>query len=404
MDLSRRQFLGAASSALTLSRVAPPAAVAGTGDDPLGVRADFPVTREGIYLNSAYIAPIPAPVVEAGRAFLEAKSSHPLSVEDMQAKTDTVRRQFASLIGATSDEIGFLFATSEGENVVARALDLKAGDNVVIDELHYLTTFVLYKHLEQTAGIELRIAKHRDGRVHPKDFEPLVDGKTRLVSVAWVSHQNGFRHDLRPLADLAHARGAFLYTDAMQAVGMFPIDVRAAGVDFLTTGTYKWLLAGFGVAPFFVRRELIDRIRPDRMGHFHVEKELAGYRYQLYRSAKKYEYAVLAEGAVYQLGAALAYLERLGVDKIETHTVGLAQQLREGLAERGLRMFTPPENRSSIVTFFVDRNPEAARSIFDEAKIHVSFKEKGAQIRVAPAVFNSAWEIERLLEVAEKLT
>jgi Selenocysteine lyase len=82
------------------------------------------------------------------------------------------------------------------------------------------------------------------------DIEPLVDRRTRLVSVAWVSHQNGFRHDMRPLADLAHRVGAVFYTDAIQAVGMFPIDVKAAGVDALCCGTYKWILGSFGVAPF----------------------------------------------------------------------------------------------------------------------------------------------------------
>src|SRR5690606_20086256 len=100
---------------------------------------------------------------------------------------------------------------------VARGLDLEAGQNVVIDELHYNTTFVLYRELERTRGIELRIVKARDGSVDAEDFARHVDRRTRLVSVAWVSHQNGFRHDMAPLAELAHAHGAFFYTDAVQA-------------------------------------------------------------------------------------------------------------------------------------------------------------------------------------------
>src|SRR6185369_5479870 len=155
---------------------------------------------------------------------------------------------------------------------------LGRGDNVVIDELHYETEFVLYAHLAKTTGVELRVAKAKGGAVTAKELEPLVNRRTKLVSVAWVSHQNGFRHDMRPLADLAHAHGAFFYTDAVQALGMFPADVHAAGVDCLTSGTYKWLLGGFGVAPFFVRRELLERIRVDRMGALHVEHELGEHR------------------------------------------------------------------------------------------------------------------------------
>src|SRR5690606_23337127 len=105
------------------------------------------------------------------------------------------------------------------------------GDNVVIDDLHYDTEFVLYRELERTRGIELRVARSRGGAAGVAEFEPLVDRRTRLVSVAWVSHRNGFRHDMRALADLAHAHGALIYADAIQAVGTLAVDVQAADVD-----------------------------------------------------------------------------------------------------------------------------------------------------------------------------
>jgi selenocysteine lyase/cysteine desulfurase len=101
---------------------------------------------------------------------------------------------------------------------------------------------------------------------------------------------------------------ALFYADAVQALGMFPADVRDAGVDCLTCGTYKWPLGRFGVAPFFIRRELVERIRVDRLGALHVEKELGDHRYEIYRTAKKFEYATLPFAEVYQLGAALTYL------------------------------------------------------------------------------------------------
>lgn len=419
MTLTRRQFLRASLAAGVCagpegpaferaraagSEGAVPARAGGSDDDPLGVRKDFPVTGRGLYLNSAYITPTPTVVAEAGRAFADAKATGPISLGDMQAKADEVRRQFARLVGASAEEIGFLSATSEGENLVAGALGLKPGDNVVLDELHYMTEFVLYKRLQETKGIDLRIAKHRDGAVEARDFEPLVDRKTRLVSVAWVSHQNGFRHDLRPIADLAHAHGAWLYTDAVQAAGMFPMDVRAAGVDAMASGTYKWLLGGFGVAPFYVRRELLDAVEPDRWGALHVEKELGNYRYQIFKSARKFEYATLAFGAVYQLGAGLAYLDTVGVDRIEAHTVALAQQLGRGLVERKLQVLTPAGNRSSIVSFRNPADPQKARKILDDAGVQVSFRENGSQIRVSPALFNNAAEIRRFLEVAERLS
>jgi cysteine desulfurase / selenocysteine lyase len=400
VELNRRQFIEVASGAAALVPLEAQGPTLDQGD-PLGVRRDFPVVRDGVYLNSAYITPVPLPVADAGRTFAERKASKPIPLDEMLKKTDEVRRQFARLVGAEADEIGFLFATSEGENIVASALDLKPGDNVVVDELHYNTTFVLYRHLEETRRITLRIVKHRDGSVASDDFARAVDDRTRLVSVAWVSHQNGFRHDMRPLADLAHAHGAVFYADAVQALGMFPVDVRAAGVDCMTSGTYKWLLGGFGVAPFFIRRELLEKIRVDRLGALHVERELGDHRYEIYRSAKKFEYATLPFAEIYQLGAALSYLERVGVDRIERHTVALARDLREGLAASGFRVFTPPDNHSSIVSVHLDRNQARAREVLDRNGVQVSFREKGSQVRVSPALFNTGDEIRRFLDHAK---
>lgn len=136
---SRRAFLhslGAVAAARTATAAAQPA-------DPLGVRSEFPVAARRTYLNAAYIAPVPRAVAAAGRAFDDAKAESPIALGEMQKHADGVRAAYATLIGAGADEIAFLYATSEGENIVARGLGLAAGDNVVVDELHYNTTFYL---------------------------------------------------------------------------------------------------------------------------------------------------------------------------------------------------------------------------------------------------------------------
>lgn len=405
MPVSRRQFVVSAASiaAGAVSARADQASSRDSSADPLSVSDDFPIVRSRTYLNSAYITPVPNQVVAAGRAFVESKATRPISLGEMLRKTDQVRGQFASAIGAESDEIGFLFATSEGENVVANALDLKAGDNVVLDDLHYETEFVLYRHLQETRGIQLRVAKNRDGAVSIRDFEPLVDGRTRLVSVAWVSHHNGFRHEMRPIADLAHSVGALFYTDGIQAVGMFPMDVKAAGIDVLCCGTYKWLLGGFGVAPFYVRRELLDRIRLDRFGALHVERSLSDGGFQLYRTAKRFDYATLPFAEVYQLGAGLEFLQRVGLDRIEQHTVALAHELRAGLAAQGYRLFTPDGNRSSIVTYYLSRDSATLSSAFERAGIDATVRGAVRQVRVSPALFNTRADTGRFLEVTKSL-
>jgi selenocysteine lyase/cysteine desulfurase len=312
----------------------------------------------------------------------------------LMATNTAVRAQFARIVNATSDEVGLLYSTGDGENVLANGVGLKPGDNVVVDDLHYNTEFVLYRDLEASRGIQLRIVKSRNGAVAAKDFEPHVDNRTRIVSVAWVSHQNGFCHDMRPIADLAHAHGAFFYADAVQAVGMIEIDVRAAGVDALCCGSYKWLMAEFGVAPFFVSKDVIDRIQTDRIGEFSVTRTDPDHRYQLVKTARKFEGTSRAFGAVAQLQASMTHLEKIGIANIEKHTVGLAHQLHEGLVRQG-------HNRSSIVTFDCPKPVDDVRAAFQKRNIVVT--ARNGQIRVAPALFNNAEEIEKCLEVTKLL-
>jgi selenocysteine lyase/cysteine desulfurase len=397
MSMDRRSFVVAAAAA---ARVAAQSK-SDQRRDPLGVRSDFPIVSDHIFLNSAYIAPTPRAVVAASHAYLEGKSARPMQLNALMATNEAVRTQFAKIVKAAPDEIGLLNSTGEGESVIANGIGLTAGDNVVIDDLHYNTEFVLYRALEASRGIELRIVKNRDGAVTAADFEPHIDKRTRIVSVAWVSHLNGFRHDMRPIADLAHAHGALFYADAVQAVGMIDIDVRASGVDALCCGSYKWLMAEFGVAPFFVSRDVVDRIQSDRIGEFSVTRTDPDYHYQLLKNARKFEGTSRAFGAVAQLQASLSYLEKVGIARIEEHTVALAQQLHEGLVKQGHKLFTPPGNRSSIVTFHCSRPPADVRAAFQAARIEVT--ARNGQVRIAPALFNNADEIEKCLEVAKQL-
>jgi len=371
--------------------------------DPLGVRADFRATQLATCLNTPYIGPTPASVEQAAIDFARSEAEEPLNVGTLLAKANEVRRKFAALFGAAPYEVGFLSTTSEGENLVTGAIGLQPGDNVVVDDLHYTTSYVLYRTLEQTKGIELRIVPSVDGRAGVAEFEPFVDNRTRLISVSWTSHQNGYRHPVRELADLAHAHGAYLYVDGVQALGTFPINLRECGADFVASGTYKWLLASFGIAAFFIREEHLDRIPPDRVGTFSVASELGGHRFELHSGARKYEYATLAFGPLYQLDAGLDYLAKTGLDRIEAHTIPLARMMREGIIERGLTPTTPADNGSPIVAFTHDRGPDIAREIFERRKVRVSFRDLGFNVRAGAALFNNSEDIGRFLDAVEEL-
>ncbi len=416
MDLSRRSFLGTTAGAAALAAFGPSVGARGAGQgeqDPLGVRKDFPALQDHTFLNTAYIGLIPQAVVDAGHDWLEARARRTYSVQHMQAKTDEARGLYAAMVGAGEDEIGFLSSTTEGENVVVNSLEFEPGDNVVFDDLVYPSTPVIYDRLKRTRGVELRMVKHTNGALTVDDFSRAVDDRTRLISVAWVSNLNGYRHDMKGLADLAHAHGAYLYADAVQMIGTGPVDARADGVDFFTTGAYKWLMAGFGVAPFYVRREHLDLIQAPNVG-WQVERRLENYEYEHRRTAKKFEYASPAFGEMYGLAAALKYLQGIGLDQIEGQSLALVDQLRAGLTSAGFRIFTPEGTRSPIVSFYIPKEAADARRILETEKVKVSLQNGDrtlayggtgpvTRVRVSLSFFNTAADVQRMLEVAEQL-
>ena len=402
--IPRRKFLKQAAlttGALSLSPTTK--ATTPSGTDPLGVRADFPITGKRIHLNAAYTAAIPRQVVATATSFAEGKSLQPSGVGDMLKDTEKVRKQYARLISADPQEIAFLSSTSEGENIVANAIPWQAGDNVVTDDLHYESGFVIFRHLAQTRGVELRIVKNHGGAVTAADYEQHMDKRTRLVTLSFVSSINGFRHDLKAMATLAHAHNAWLYVDGIQGVGALPLDVKSADIDFMCSGTYKWLLSTYGVAPFYIKKELISKLPLDRFGWKHVSKALPDGNFELSAQANRFEYATLPFGEIAQLGAGLDYLEQIGVDRISNHILLLARRIREGLVVQGKRLFTPLENNSPTVTFYLDSDPVAARAIFSAARMDVTVREKEKQVRVSPALYNNMEEVERFLDITKKL-
>ncbi len=378
----------------------PTARTAATGrdDDPLGVRASFPVTEELAYLNTASVGPLPVPVRDALRVYADEKALYRNPGSRTSAQ-ESARTRFARMFGADEDEIALLYATSDAENIVASALDWRRGDSVVVDELHFVTTFVLYRELERREGVELRIVPSRDGAVSVDDFAARTDPRTRLISVAWVSNRNGFRHDLTDLADLAHSRGAYLYADAIQAFGTFPTNLHAEDVDFACGNGYKWLFADFGCAPFYVRREHLEWLTPDRHGHSQVEEALPGHRYRLAANAGKFEYANAAYGPVTALDAALGFVEKVGLDRIASHTHALADELRRNAGELGMTLFTPSRNPSPIVSFYHGLDPELLSKALADEGVSVTFQEEGQLLRAAVAMFNNRSDVDRLLGV-----
>ncbi len=398
--LDRRRFLIGAAAVAAAPRTATPLAARDGGVFPSSVRAEFPWASAETYLNAAAIHPLSAPAKRAIDGYLAYRLNGPGEgrADFETAKQAELKRRFAQWIGAKPTEIAFVQNTSDGENIVVMGMELpKKGGNVVIDELHFVTSLFMYKSLE-ARGLELRIVKHRDWRIALPDVDRAIDRNTRLVSLALVSNVNGYKHDVKAISELAHARGAYVYADVVQAVGAVPVDVRAMGIDFCATATYKWLMGERGFGYLYVREDLQDTVVPStRYGHRQVTNfDRVGLTWEPLPGAARYETGTFPVIGAVCAHESLQYLERLSLPKIQAHAKELTERLQRELPALGYPSLTPADTRTPIVAFQLkDAKTTAAR--LKQRGVAVTIVENEQRMRVSVSVFNNHEDIDRLV-------
>lgn len=411
MSLTRRELLstlGGAAVAAAIPSVSHALAESAPGTptrhDAFPRKSDFAIAEGYTYINGAYTHPMPIAAAAALRAELDRRSH--LAPTPPRTRPDA-RVDFARLVNAKPSEIGWINNTSTGENLVVESLGLSRPfrGNIVTDELHFEGALVHLLELKRR-GADVRIVRQKGGRIDLRDYERVVDKNTKLVEVSWVSMYNGFQHDLKAVCDLAHAHGALVYADIIQGVGAVPLDVRATGLDFAATASYKWLMGDFGLGFLFVREELLDRLphthlsyesAPDTEIHLSPfdPKYPTPVTYTVGRNAASF--SQLGTRAL-QVGEALAvsvpYIASLGVDNIQAHRIPLLRRLQSELPRLGFTPQTPAESTSPIVTFAMKDTTAIARKL-DAAKVNVRVAD--TWVRIAPSVYNDMADVERLL-------
>ena len=405
MVLGRREFLAGAGTLALTSRsllAGGQAATRPPGIFPASVRADFPsVTRE-TYLNSAALHPVGSFTARAMQQLIDFRLHGPgegradFGAKDQQA----LKEKYASLIGATADEIAYTSSTSDGENIVVLGLDLaKKKGNVVIDELHFTTSLYMYKELEKQ-GVELRIVKHRNWAIDPHDMDKAIDRNTRLVSLALVSNVNGFMHDCKAVSDLGHARGALVFADIIQAVGAVPLDVNALGIDFASAGTYKWIMGERGFGFLYVKKTLQGTALPTtRYGHRQVTNfNRAELTWEPLPGAAMYETGGIAVVLAAGVSAGIDYVRGLGIDKIRSHARLLTDRLQAELPPLGYLPLTPRGTETPIVAFGLKDGAATSRTL-QAGKIVGTVVGNENRLRLSVSVFNTHDDIDRAVAV-----
>jgi selenocysteine lyase/cysteine desulfurase len=406
--IDRRQFLATAAAMAAAPRVmfgaekGTSAALEPASAMPPAVRANFPIASAQTYLDSAAIHPMGnhvARVLEQHVAFRLKGGGEGRSDFGNEQQAD-LKRRFAQLINAKPTEIAFIQNTSDGENIIVLGMDLaKRGGNIVLDELHFTSSLYMYKSLE-AKGLELRIVKHRDWTIDARDVERVVDRNTRLVSLALVSNVNGYLHDAKAISDIAHAHGALVFADIVQAVGAVPVDVQAMGIDCASTATYKWLMGERGFGYLYVREDLQDKVIPTtRYGHRQVANfDRVGLTWEPLPGAARYETGTIPNALALCSHESLKYIESLGISNIRAHAKQLTDRLQEQLPAAGYPSLTPKSNQTPIVAFQLRDAADTAKRL-KAANVAGTIIASEKRLRLSVSVFNTPEDIDRVVKV-----
>jgi len=403
--MNRREFLvGAGSLAIAAKPLfAATQPTARPGVFPASVRADFPSVARDTYLNSAALHPVGTFAANAMKQMIDHRLFGPGEgrADFGGRQQEELKAKFGALINARAAEIAYTANTSDGENIVVMGLDLakQGGSNIVIDELHFTSSLYMYKELEKK-GVELRIVKHKNWKIDPEDMAKAIDKNTRLVSIALVSNVNGFMHDARSVSAIAHARGALVFADIIQAVGAVPVDVKALGIDFASSGTYKWLMGERGIGFLYVREDLQGTVLPTtRYGHRQVSNfNRAQLSWEPMPGAARYETGGIPVVLAACVNAGIDYVNKCGLTNIRTHAKQLTDRLQNELPPLGYKALTPRDTETPTVAFELKDAP-ATSKMLQAGKVVGTVVGNENRIRLAVSVFNTHEDIDRVVAV-----
>jgi cysteine desulfurase / selenocysteine lyase len=356
---------------------------------------DFPSLEAMVYLNTAAEGIPPRAVLEAlqeyGRDKLLGMDGRKLH----EAQWQKVRQLAAKSFGLSPDEIGICSCSSEAFNLAMHALRLRAGDEVVINDLDFPAGATPW--LQDTCPAEVKLWRNRQGALRLEDLQPLLSPRTRLVSTSLVSYYNGFRLPLaETIATIRRLSPALIALDVTQALGRITLELD--DVDLIVSSTHKWILSSHGGGLVGVPKSRAENWTVPAGGWFNLQNAFEADRFE--RAPPKPGAASFCTGmpnypAIYAIAAGLEYLHTVGVAAIEAHANPLVRACLAELKTLPIERLTPdePSSLAGIIAFTHPRTDDIYRRLHEQ-NIHVM--HHAGRLRIALHGYNTAADVERV--------
>jgi selenocysteine lyase/cysteine desulfurase len=380
-----------------------------------------------IYLDNAATSKPQPRTLACAQRFVELFTNPELSASDitrqMRGFLLSAREKVAKFIGCDTDEVALVQNTTHGLGIIANAIPLEKGDNILVCDLEYQASTVCWKPRIYHVGAELREVKSVNGTVTAADFEAVMDDHTKAIMLASVQEINGYRADVKAITELCHSRGIYVAIDGVQEVGAMKVNVHDLGVDFYTAGAKKWIGNPFGTGFLYIRRELISQLDPMYYGYFSMKfpDKFPDYVSYLEDPARHPfdDVGIIDDATKFEIMGFANYLGALGLseamqvqldigqENIERHIKMLNKRLVDGLGKLGITMCSPTDeaHMSSIASFNFGFR---CGSIEKEKKLVTFLQERGIKvslrsstgtggIRISMHYYNTPHEIDALV-------
>jgi cysteine desulfurase/selenocysteine lyase len=348
--------------------------------DTISRKAEFPgLAGEWHYLDTAATAQKPQAVIDAvtkalGTDYATVHRGVYSRSAEMTLAYEAARRRVAGFIGGKPEELVFTRGATEAINLVAASwggANLQAGEHILLSTLEHHSNIVPWQLIAERTGAAIDVCPlTHDGRIDLDAAEKILTPSHKLVAFAHVSNVLGSELDARRAADLAHAVGAKILLDGCQAVPRTKVDVAALDCDFYAFSAHK-LYGPTGIGALWARGEILDAMPPYQGGGAMIDR--VTFAKTTYAPApQRFEAGTPAIVEAIGFGAAVDYVENIGLAAIERHERALVAQLRDGL--RGMNDVTlfGPEDSLGIVSFAVDGiHPHDLGTILDEANVAI---------------------------------
>ncbi len=389
------------------------------------VRADIPFLKEVIYLDAASTTPTPKPVVDAMCNYFYKFNSNTgrgayRTAVKATSEFEKTRIKLAKFINCNENELIFTKNTTESINLVSNGFNFKKGDSIIVPNIEHHSNLIPWLNLKKK-GINVKIVEaDQYGVVDPADLIEAIDETVKLLTITHVSNSIGAIQPVEEIGKIAEENELLYMVDAAQSAGHMELDVKKIKAHFVAGPGHKGLLGPVGTGFLYCSKQVINDLQPQNFGGGTVV-QVTENNFKLSKVPARFEGGTQNIAGVIGLGAAIDYLNKIGLDKIEKHGKRLTKLMFREIGDiENIIVYGRPENIYDMVGFNISgvNSHDVAKILDEQQRIcvrsgfhcaipairQIGAYELGGTVRASIHYYNTDEEIKILVETLEEIS